>query len=89
MTDKAIDNTGLDAAIVAGLNARRASKGLTQFPANRFAISDDDRILYRGMVAKLLEGMDGKDFPPITPRGMVYGYNAALAEIRRVAGIGG
>jgi hypothetical protein len=43
----------------------------------------------RALIAKLLEGMDGKDFPPITPRGMVYGYNAALTEIRRRAGIEG
>ncbi len=73
------DNT-LDAAIEAALVAHKMAPE---------ACNDQMRAFARALIAKLLEGMDGKDFPPITPRGMVYGYNAALTEVRRRAGIEG
>jgi hypothetical protein len=74
---KMTNTTTLDAAILSGMMA------VGGHPTN-----DEQRRTYaRALIAKLLEGMDGKDFPPITPRGMVYGYNAALTEMRRRAGL--
>lgn len=44
------------------------------------------REMARALVAELLRGMDGSDFRYISPA-MVYGFNAALAEIKHRAGI--
>jgi hypothetical protein len=49
-------------------------------------IRDVDRQAFRAGVAELLRGMDGSDLNAISPA-MVYGFNAALAEIKRRAGI--
>lgn len=49
-------------------------------------IRDTDRQAFRAGVAELLRGMDGSDLNAISPA-MVYGYNAALAEIKHRAGI--
>ena len=80
MTDKAIDNTKIDAAIGAGNRAVKLAA---------FGSVCDARTYFRAGVAKLLEGMEppllgDKPHPALT-----IGFNAALAEIRRVAGIGG
>ena len=51
-------------------------------------IRDVDREAFRAGVAELLREMDGSDLSAISPA-MVYGFNAALAEIRRRAGLEG
>jgi hypothetical protein len=74
------DNTTLDAAIEAAENEVDITwKG-------------DMRAFFKAGIAKLIEGMDGNDLsvlPSIHPAAVVWGYNAALTEIRRRAGIEG
>ena len=48
-------------------------------------IRDTDRQAFGAGVAELLRGMDGSNLNVISPA-MVYGFNAALAEIKRRAG---
>ena len=82
------DSTTLDAAIEA------VEKEL--WPTIRLKPSirsrERDRTYARALIAKLLEGMDGRDtrvLSEIHPAAVVWGYNAALTEIRRRAGIEG
>lgn len=51
-------------------------------------IRDTDRQAFRAGVAELLRGMDVSDLNAISPA-MVYGFNAALAEIKRRADLEG
>jgi hypothetical protein len=80
------DTPELDAAIVAGFNGKRAANGLTPYPSNRFAISKDDRTYARALIGKLLEGLDRVE-NPVSLDDFDDGYNAALADVRRIAGI--
>ena len=51
-------------------------------------VSNHDRTYARALIAELLRGMDGSDLSAISPA-MVYGFNAALVEIKRRAGLEG
>ena len=78
------DTTTLDAAILVAQE---------QVYNNQERVVDPlDRTYARALIAKLLEGMDGRDtrvLSEIHPAAVVWGYNAALTEIRRRAGIEG
>ena len=68
------ENSTLDAAIDA------AHTEAAQISTNDWHGYD---VLYaRALIAKLLEGMDTQERDPVS-----YGHNAALAEIRRRAGL--
>lgn len=90
MTD---DNT-LDAAIEAAGDAvvEAASARLKRRVdiVRPVKVTKAQRTYARALIAKLLEGMDGCDtrvLPSIYPAAVVWGYNAALTEIRRRAGL--
>jgi hypothetical protein len=85
MEARMTDNTTLDAAIEAACKQMWP----TSFDGN---ITNSSRTYARALIAKLLEGMDGRDtrvLSEIHPAAVVWGYNAALAEIRRRAGLEG
>lgn len=66
--------TTLDAAIEAALVAHKMAPE---------ACNEQMRVFVRNIIAKLLEGMDG-----MKNHKEAAGYDAALAEIRRRAGLG-
>ena len=78
------DNT-LDAAIEA---ADKALCDFVGYPPHKFEVSDSDRTYARALIAKLIEGMELENDERRDPD-WTYGYNAALTEIRRRAGIEG
>ena len=83
------DNTIIDAAILHVVNQQRLEAG--QEPISELSYAEQSRKFVGGVIAKLLEGTE----EPITaPIGSIqfqhhHGYNAALTEIRRRAGIEG
>jgi hypothetical protein len=76
-----MNNTTLDAAIEA---AEQASKSAMSWP-DQALITEVDRTYARALIAKLLEEMEMTG--PINEFG--YGFNAAITEIKRRAGIEG
>jgi hypothetical protein len=76
-----VTTTTLDAAIEA---AEDATEGMP-YLGN---VSNHDRTYARAMIAKLLEGMELENDERRDPD-WTYGYNAALTEMRRRAGIEG
>ena len=57
---------------------------------NYETVLDLKRTYARALIGKLLEGMDGNDLsvlPEIHPAAVVWGFNAAIKEVSRRAGI--
>jgi len=78
------DNTTLDAAIKV---ADKALCDFKEWPEHKFEVSEAERTYARALIAKLIEGMEVFPYPM---NGFeAGGYNTALTEIRRRAGIEG
>jgi hypothetical protein len=78
------DNTTLDAAILHVVNQQRLEAGFE--PLLELGYIGETRKFVGGIIAKLLEGMEQE---AVFARSYQHGYNDALTEIRRRAGIEG
>jgi hypothetical protein len=76
------DTTTLDAAIKFADNSLCDFNG---WPEHKFEVSEADRTYARALIAKLIEGMVEQDFDACCQFSV--GWNAALTEIRRRAGL--
>ena len=75
-----------DAAILHVVNQQRLEAG--QKPISELGHIGETRKFVGGIIAKLLEGMELENDERRDPD-WTYGYNAAITEIRRRAGIEG
>ncbi len=74
----------LDRAILHVVNQQRQEGGLE--PISELGYIGETRNFVRNILAELLRDMDGSHLSAISPA-MVYGFNAAIAEIKRRADI--
>ncbi len=86
------DNTTLDAAILHVVNQQRLEAGLE--PISELGYIGETRKFVGGIIAKLLEGMEIAELSHLHAGYAEIshwrtGYNAALTEVRRRAGIEG